>query len=97
MIIMSQTVNENSDAENVRKNITQRNVITQQFNAYIARNHMKLDIMNILHESPRKTDLKNCGIDARNSSSTWLLMGRRMDKASKARKEMRTKIANRHA
>jgi len=58
---------------------------------------MKLGVMNVLHGSPRNTDLKNCGIDARISSPIRLLMGRRMDKASKARKEMRTKIANRHA
>jgi hypothetical protein len=58
---------------------------------------MKLGVMNVLHGSPRNTDSKNCGIDARISSSIRLLTGRRMDKASKARKEMRIKIANRHA
>ena len=57
-----------------RKNIIRRNATVQQFNASIARTHMKHGIMSALHESPRSTDLRNCGIALPISSLSNLLI-----------------------
>jgi len=66
---MIQTANEISDMENVQENTIQRNAITQQYNANIARIDTKHDAMNILHRLGRVIGLRSRG-DARPISSS---------------------------
>ena len=74
MAIAQHIANGNPDAESVQENIIQKNAIVQQFNASIARTHMKHGVMSVLHGSRRNIDLKNCEIALLTSSSSKLLL-----------------------
>ena len=73
MAIVQQTANGNPDVENVQENTTRRNALVQQFNAFIARTHMKYGVMSVLHGSQRNIDLNNCEIALLTSSLSNLL------------------------